>query len=169
MNTIALVDTLDAIATLIERGDFKGAEQRAQTALQFFPLEAEPWRLLAIAQLKAGKFDAALKALQRARTLAPQSVDVLCNLASLEIQSGKVDEARRTLEQALALAPDHIGALINLGRVRHQLGDYAGAVQCFEHVGRGCNQGRPKPGSTSPTAESRNFSGTWPRRICSTH
>ena len=136
MNTIALADTLDAIATLIERGDFKGAEQRAQAALQFFPLEAEPWRLLAIAQLKAGKFDAALKALQRARTLAPRSVDVLCNLASLEIQSGKVDEARLTLEQALALAPDHIGALINLGRVRHHLGDYAGAVQCFEHRAR---------------------------------
>ena len=132
MNAVALNQTLDAIATLIEDGDFRGAEQRAQAALQWFPQEAETWRLLAIAQLKGGKAPAALKALQRAHALAPQSVEVLCNLAALEIQTGDAQRALRTLERALALAPDHAGALANLGRLRHQIGDYDGSAACFE-------------------------------------
>ncbi|MEP6939519.1 MAG: tetratricopeptide repeat protein [Rudaea sp.] len=132
MNAAALGQTLDAIATLIESGDFRAAEQRAQAALQWFPQEAETWRLLAIAQLKSGKTDAALKALQRAHALAPQSVEVLCNLAAIEIQGGAVASALQTLERAFALAPDHAGVLANLGRLRHRVGDYAGSAVCFD-------------------------------------
>ena len=132
MNSALLPATLDAIATLIERGDLAGAERRAQTALQTLPPHAEIWRLLGIAQLKSGRIDAATRSLQQAARLDPNSVDVLCNLATVEIHRGDAQSAIATLERALALAPNHIGALHQLGRLRHQLGNYLGAAQCFE-------------------------------------
>ena len=132
MNAALLPATLDAIATLIERGDLAGAEKRAQVALQTLPPHAEVWRLLAISQLKSGRFDAAARSLIQAAKLDPTSIEVLCNLAAVEIHRGQVGNAVGTLERALTLAPNHIGALNNLGRLRHQLGDHAGAAQCFE-------------------------------------
>ena len=41
MNVALLPATLDAIAGQIERGDFVGAERRAQDALQSLPPDAE--------------------------------------------------------------------------------------------------------------------------------
>ena len=55
MNHVVLAQALDAIATLIERGDLRGAEQQAQSALQSFPSQGELWRLLGIAQLQSGR------------------------------------------------------------------------------------------------------------------
>ncbi|HEX7915023.1 tetratricopeptide repeat protein [Rudaea sp.] len=132
MNAALLPATLDAIATLIERGDLAAAERRAQSALQTLPPHAEVWRLLAITQMQRGQFDAATRSLQQAQRLDPRSVEVLCNLASVEFHRGRIEDAMRALEHALTLAPGHIGALNNLGRLRHQLGDYVGAAQCFE-------------------------------------
>ncbi|WP_347260695.1 tetratricopeptide repeat protein [Rudaea sp.] len=132
MNAALLPATLDAIATLIERGDFAGAERRAQAALQTLPPHAEIWRLLAIAQIRRGQLDAAARSLQQAHRLDPNSVEVLCNLAAVEIHRGNANGATGLLERALQLAPNHVGALNNLGRLRHQLGDYAGSAQCFE-------------------------------------
>ncbi|MGH8121267.1 MAG: tetratricopeptide repeat protein [Rudaea sp.] len=132
MSTALLAQAIDDIATLIERGDFAGAERRAQDALQSAPPHAEIWRLLAVAQLKLDKVDAAMRALQQARRLDPRSVEVLCNMATVEILCGKMDAAQRTLRQALALAPEHAGALNGLGRLRHHLGDYDEAAACFE-------------------------------------
>ena len=132
MSTAVLAQAIDDIANLIERGDFAGAERRAQNALQTAPPHAEIWRLLGIAQLKSNKVDAAMRALQQARKLDPGSVEVLCNLASVETVCGKLDDAERTLRQALALVPDHAGALTSLGRLRHHLGDYDAAAAFFE-------------------------------------
>jgi predicted O-linked N-acetylglucosamine transferase (SPINDLY family) len=150
MSVVLLGQTLDAIASLIERGDFAGAERRAQQALQTVVPHAEIWRLLAIAQLKSGKLDAAMRALQQARTLDPRSVEVLCNLAAVETMTGNAEGARRALEQALALAPDHVLALSSLGRLRYQLGDYDGAVQCFER------SVRAQPGAAEPWLDLAN-------------
>jgi len=132
MNAALLPATLDAIATLIERGDLVGAERRAQSALQTLPPHAEVWRLLAITQIRSGRIDAAARSLQQAARLDPNSIEVLCNLAAIELHAGKVENATATFERALALAPNHTGALNNLGRLRHQIGDYIGAAQCFE-------------------------------------
>ncbi|HEY2394463.1 MAG TPA: tetratricopeptide repeat protein [Rudaea sp.] len=132
MNAALLPATLDAIATQIERGDFDGAERRAQEALQTLPPDAEIWRLLAIAQLKAGKIDAAERSLQQANRLDPQSIEVLCNLAAVDTHKGNIQNAQSTLERAMQLAPNHIGVLSSLGRLRHRLGDFIGAAQCFE-------------------------------------
>ncbi len=132
MNDALLPATLDAIATRIERGDFVGAEQRAQEALQSLPPHAEIWRLLAIAQLKAGKIDVAERSLEQANRLDPKSIEVLCNLAAVETHKGNTRNARSTLEKAMQLAPNHIGVLSSLGRLRHLLGDFIGAAQCFE-------------------------------------
>jgi len=132
MNAALLPATLNAIATQIERGDFVGAERRAQDALQTLPPDAEIWRLRAIAQLKAGKLDAAIRSLQQANRLDPQSIEVLCNLAAVETHRGNLQNAKSTLERALQLAPTHSGVLGSLGRLRHRLGDFMGAAQCFE-------------------------------------
>lgn len=132
MNAGLLPATLDAIATLIERGDLAGAERRAQIALQTLPPHSEVWRLLAIAQIRSGRLDAASRSLHQAARLDPNSVEVLCNLAAVELHGGKVENAKNILEHALTLAPNHIAALSQLGRLRHQLGDYLGSAQCFE-------------------------------------
>jgi predicted O-linked N-acetylglucosamine transferase (SPINDLY family) len=132
MNAALLPASLDAIAALIERGDFAAAERRAQSALQELPPHAEVWRLLAIAQLQSGKLDAGKQSLQQAARLDPNSVEVLSNLATIESHGGSLPAARMLLERALAVAPDHIAVLGQLGRVRHRLGDFAGAAQCFE-------------------------------------
>ena len=132
MSDASLAQAIDAIATLIERGDFAGAERRAQAALQAATPHAEIWRLLAIAQLKSGRRDAALRSLEHARRLDPRSVEVLCNLATVQSMSGSPDDAQATLRQVLALAPDHFVALTNLGRLLHAGGDYDGAARCFE-------------------------------------
>jgi len=132
MNLAQLPATLDAIATLIEGGDFANAERRAQAALQTLPPHSEIWRLLAIAQLRSGRLDAASRSLQQAARLDPNSVEVLCNLAAVEVHSGRAENAKEILERAFVLAPNHTGVLNNLGRLRHQLGDYMGAAQCFE-------------------------------------
>lgn len=132
MNFMQLPATLDAIATLIERGDFAAAERQAQAALQNLPPHAEIWRLLAIAQLRSGRLDAATRSLQQAARLDPNSAEVLCNLAAVELHSGRAGTAKDFLERAFVLAPNHLGVLSNLGRLRHQLGDHLGAAQCFE-------------------------------------
>jgi predicted O-linked N-acetylglucosamine transferase (SPINDLY family) len=144
MNAALLGSTIDAIATLIERGDFGGAERRAQGALQTLPPHAEVWRLLGIAQLKAAKLDAAQRAFQQAHSLDPSSAEVLCNLASVQLHGGQWNDARRTLERALQLAPQHAGVLSNLGRLRHQVGDFDGAAECFQ------NSIRVQPGAAEP-------------------
>ncbi len=132
MSEALLAQAIDAIGTLIERGDFSGAERRAQFALQSVPSHAEIWRLLAIAQLQSGKRDAALRSLEHARRLDPRSISVLCNLATVQSMTGNLDHAQTTLEQALALVPDHPTALTSLGRLFYARGDYAGAARCFE-------------------------------------
>jgi len=129
-----LMQAIDAVAVLIERGDMRGAEQRVQAALQAFPSEGELWRLLAIAQLQSGRSDVAARTLAHARTLAPRSVEVLCNLSVAEMQCGRLGAARDALEQALRLDPDHIAVLTQLGRLRQHAGDAAGAVACFERI-----------------------------------
>jgi predicted O-linked N-acetylglucosamine transferase (SPINDLY family) len=136
MNAALLAATLDAIVALIQRGDFPGAETRAQGALQNLPPHAEVWRLLAIAQLKGGKIDAARRSLEQANRLDPLSVEVLYNLATVESHGGNRPAAEALLERALELAPNHIGALGDLGRLRHRLGDFARALQCFERCVR---------------------------------
>jgi len=132
MSDASLAQAIDAIATLIERGDFAGAERRAQAALQTAAPHAEIWRLLAIAQLKTGRRDAALRSLEHARMLDPQSPEVLCNLATVQSMSGRPADAQATLRQVLAFSPDHPVALTHLGRLLHVSGDYEGAARCFE-------------------------------------
>jgi predicted O-linked N-acetylglucosamine transferase (SPINDLY family) len=136
MNAALLPATFDAIATLIERGDFAGAERRAQAALQTLPPHAETWRLLGIAQFQSGRIDAAARSLEQAARLDPNSVEIQCNLATIETRRNNAEKAKNILEHAIALAPNHIAALTQLGRLRHQLGDYAGAAQCFERCAR---------------------------------
>jgi predicted O-linked N-acetylglucosamine transferase (SPINDLY family) len=136
MNTTPLKATLDAIAGLIERGDFPGAESRAQQALHNLPPNAEVWRLLATAQLNARKVDAARQSLQQAHRIDPLSVEVLCSLATVEIHAGNGPAAEALLEKTLELAPDHIGALSHLGRLCHRRGDFDRASQCFDRCVR---------------------------------
>ena len=136
MSTALLKATLVTIANLLERGDFPGAEMRAQDALKTLPPHAQIWRLLATAQLKGGKIGAARTSLQQANRLDPLSVEVLCDLAAVETRDGNVQSAQALLERALELAPDHVGALSSLGRLRHRLGNFAGALQCFERCVR---------------------------------
>jgi predicted O-linked N-acetylglucosamine transferase (SPINDLY family) len=132
MSDTFLARAIDAVATLIERGDFAGAERRAQTALQNGPPHAEVWRLLAIAQLKTGKRDAALRSLEAARRLDPRSVDVLCNLGTVLAMSGRLDDAQVALQQALLIVPDHPAALTSLGRLLYARGEFESAAHCFE-------------------------------------
>jgi predicted O-linked N-acetylglucosamine transferase (SPINDLY family) len=134
--TPALMQAIDAIATSIERGDLRGAEQHAQTALQSFPSEGELWRLLAITQLQSNRPAAAARTLAHAHKLAPRSAEVLCNLSVAEMQCGRLEAACAALEQALRIEPNHIAALTQLGRLRQHLGDSNSAVACFEHIAR---------------------------------
>lgn len=158
MSDALLAQAIDAIATLIERGDFVGAERRAQAALQNAVPHAEVWRLLAIAQLQSGKRDAAMRSLEQALRLDPRSIDVLCNLATLQSMSGNLGDAQATLQRALALAPDHPVVLTSLGRVLYARGDLDGAASCFE---RSIGAGVPPAAALINLANTRIAQSRW--------
>ena len=158
MSDALLAQAIDAIATLLERGDFAGAERRAQAALANVAPHAEIWRLLAIAQLKSGKRDAALRSFEQARKLDPRSIEVLLNLATLQSMSGRLNEAQVALQQALAIAPAHPFALTSLGRLHYARGDHEEAVRCFE---RSLAAGVPPAEAMVNLANTRIAQGHW--------
>ncbi len=64
----------------------------------------------------------------------PHNARAMALLADYDRRAGRLPQARAWLERSFALEPGAPEVLNNLGTVRQELGDYAGAVNCFEQA-----------------------------------
>lgn len=111
-------------ASLLELGDWPGAEQDLKRAVEIAPEEATALNYLGYSWAERGlNLDEAFKLINKAVELEPQSGAIVDSLGWAQYQLGRFTEAVVNLEKAASLAPadatvtDHLGdAYWRLGR-----------------------------------------------------
>ncbi|TAH55265.1 MAG: tetratricopeptide repeat protein [Treponema sp.] len=86
---------------------------------------------LAVQLASDGCHDEAIACLQKALLVEPHNPVLWYNLALSYRVLGRQDDARASLINAVREAPEDIDALNTLGVVSHELGDDAGAAECY--------------------------------------
>jgi CheY-like chemotaxis protein len=109
--------------SLLEAGDFSGAEAVLNKALDANPGNLHLFNDLGIAYRKQGKIKEAVANYKRALEFAPENVNLFYNLARAHYESGDKDEAARVLKQALHLKPEFKEAAQLLVMIQDQLRD----------------------------------------------
>lgn len=89
------------------KGDPDGAVAAAQTALQFDPRSASPYRVLARLAERRGDAQAALDHLRRAWGMNPTDIGLLLAVARTAEIAGHHDDARLALDRAVTVEPEN--------------------------------------------------------------
>lgn len=89
------------------KGDPDGAVAAAQTALQFDPRSAAPYRVLARLAERRGDAPAALEHLRRAWGMNPTDIGLLLAVARTAEIAGNHDDARLALDRAVTVEPEN--------------------------------------------------------------
>jgi tetratricopeptide (TPR) repeat protein len=103
-----------------------------QAVLAVRPGEMDSWIGLCDALAVLGRFD---ESVAEARAILATNPDLPAGLVALASGLhglGRLEEAATALEQALRCSPGLLPALVNLGTVRRDLGDDAGAEECYQ-------------------------------------
>ncbi|MEQ1518254.1 MAG: tetratricopeptide repeat protein [Usitatibacteraceae bacterium] len=98
------------------------------------PADADAFRLLAMAFVRAQKFADAQRAMQRALALQPQNAEFHLTAANIEQDLGRLDAAVGLLRQAILLQPSFAQAYNNLGILLSDQGKIEEASKAFSEA-----------------------------------
>ncbi len=98
------------------------------------PEDAEIWRRMGRAALRARDREKAIEAFTRAAALEPQDEKVQNDLGVALHHAGKLDEAERAYQRAIAISPDYARPHKNLGVLYERLGDRARAEAAYRRA-----------------------------------
>ncbi len=113
-------------------GGWSGAMTLHRQALEAFPAFPDACRNLAWLLGADGHTAAAIAYLRRALVLVPDTPLLLGRLGELQRQAGRLAEATTALDPAVELDPNAWEAWYHRGLLRAELGDDAGAMDCFD-------------------------------------
>jgi tetratricopeptide (TPR) repeat protein len=112
-----LVDSLEAIARRLARGDAEGGASEAKAVVDDYPFSPGGWFLLGTALLRSKDASAALPALERAARVRPAFAPYQLWLGKAYEACGRREQALDAFARAVWLAPDDVEAHINYGRL----------------------------------------------------
>ncbi|MGL5825343.1 MAG: tetratricopeptide repeat protein [Nocardioides sp.] len=121
---------LNRASLLMAGGDLDGAYTDLEEGLRRAPDSAELWSALGLVSAEQERTDDALSYFQSALERDPGLVDALGNRAVLYYATGRTAESVADLDRALEFA-DTAELRTNRGIGRHELGDFAGAIEDF--------------------------------------
>jgi tetratricopeptide (TPR) repeat protein len=112
-----LVESLEATARRLARGDVEGAASEAKALVDDYPFHPGAWFLLGTALLRTQNAGAALPALEQAARVRPAFAPHQLWLGKAYETCGRQDQALDAFARAVWLAPDDLPAHINYGRL----------------------------------------------------
>jgi len=135
-----VIDELNA-STFVERGwsriatgDFIGAEEALDKALQLNPGDPQAETLLGWAQRSQGRLDAAMTLFQQVLDRVPDHALALVNVGFVRFRRQEFETAADALSRAISLDTDRKATLYAhyyLGLVHYAQGDYAEAISAL--------------------------------------
>lgn len=118
--------------------ELAGAADQLRERLQANPEDTEGWLLLARTYRELARFGDARDAYARVRQARPEDLDVTVEYAeSLGLAASPrslLGEPQQLLAEVLQIEPNHQRGLWLMGFARTQEGDFAGALQLWEHL-----------------------------------
>ncbi|NQV57201.1 MAG: tetratricopeptide repeat protein [Rhodospirillales bacterium] len=130
-----LINALDGLAKYhADNGDFVAARETFQRALKITPDDARLLAKMSFVLTRLGRSSEALAAADRASSLNPDlaEADDARGLAFAALERGEM--ALESYHAALQKNPDYMATYVNLGNSLMHMGDFAGAMDCYEHV-----------------------------------
>ena len=118
-------------AWLAKNGDFQGAWNQYQLALQLNPQDCNVLYDLGNNWVKLGGWDQAIKCYRDALAVKPDQADILNNLGFAQAATKQYAEAVTNFELSLRLNPDYGDAHNNLASILFRQGDFDGAASHF--------------------------------------
>ncbi len=115
---------------LLQKGDYKGAEERAQRALEFHADSLPAFYVLAQATEAQNRLDTVAWRAQIAR-LAPERLDSHLNLASAALRFGELETARKALDRVAPADRNKAEFHVVAGWLARAEGDEAGLLEHF--------------------------------------
>jgi len=124
-------DQSRAVATALRGGDYSGALQLLQPALEQFPGDAQLWTLQALAYSGKGQRSDALTSFHKALQLSPEYLPALEGAAQLEYEMGG-KEAQALLQRVVKLVPKDPTAHAMLGTLAYKNHNCSEAIVHFQ-------------------------------------
>lgn len=121
---------------LLQRGEWKAAEQALREAVALHPASALAWSKLGVALARQGRYAEAEEVLLRAVQLDPRCAPAHNNLGNVYREQGRREDALRAYRQAIAADPDYWVAHQNLGALYKEMGRLGEAVAEFRTATR---------------------------------
>ncbi len=116
----------------LQLGDFSGAAEALERALELEPRRALTLIALGLAYNNQKRFEEAREQLVRSLRLEPESPEAMAALAQAEEGLGELEQAERHARRALDRIPNHALAHLVIGMVRMKQGDYVGARDALQ-------------------------------------
>ncbi|MFC1835701.1 tetratricopeptide repeat protein [Thermodesulfobacteriota bacterium] len=123
-------------ASLLDKGDYAGAVEHLNRAVEVSPQKHKPFNNLGNALFEQGKVSEAITLFRKAGEADPQSPTAYNNLGSVLLGQGKVSEAISLFERAIEISPRYAraynnmgNALMKQGKVPEALSNYRKAIQ----------------------------------------
>ncbi|UCE10112.1 MAG: tetratricopeptide repeat protein [Candidatus Thorarchaeota archaeon] len=113
---------------------WKDAIKSAEAATKLSPEDIETWRILADANLRAGKYKSAKKALKKASELDPEDAAVELTLGMVEYKDGRPKDAIRHFKRALIRRKNYPAAWRNLAMTHMELEEWDEARIAWEKL-----------------------------------
>ena len=104
-SSIGVAREARATQNALQHGDYRGATEHAQRAVNAAPQNADLWFTLAYAARLSGQYSLSVDAYKKGLALKPSSVEGLSGLAQTYARMGRNDDAQQTLQQVLAANP----------------------------------------------------------------
>ena len=126
---LARANKVEAVRSLLARGDSTAALQRAEAAVAAQPSNAQLRFLRGVVLMDMGRDTLALETFRDLNQAYPELPDPLNNIGLLQARAGQLEPARQSLQAALLADPGHRAARANLGQIHLML-----AVQAWEQL-----------------------------------
>src|SRR5438477_9628646 len=116
------------------QGDYEGAVEAFEKAVEINPNDARARYNLALAQQYLGDSEIAVAGYRRAIDLDPQLIDAYINLGNLYGELGLQEDSLETLQQALELDPENSELYLSVGDAYRTQNLYQDAIQAYRQA-----------------------------------
>ncbi len=120
--------------TAAQEGDYEGAAEAFERAIEVNPRDARARYNLALAQQYLGDSETAIAGYRRAIDLDPELIEAYINLGNLYGELGMQEESLETFQQALELDPEDDELYLNVGDAYRLQNLYQDAIQAYRQA-----------------------------------
>ena len=130
------METLKALESLYQKGEFAGVAETGERLAQDFPRSFTLWNIIGAANQALGRTQAAEENFRRALDINPQDADAHNNLGVILKAQNRTGEAFESYQRATLSNPNHADALVNLGNLVKDTGHVDDALTYYAKAQR---------------------------------